>query len=339
RLKKEFSLLCIAIAIVISGIVMTNTRDFKDIDNFFDTSGAFPQGSEANNTIINSNSGLINQMFNQKLSEYANEGYFSTIYESSIQATYYALYILDALGNLDQVNSSEILTYLLKYYDPTTNLFMDKLAYRYLDTDFSQTYYPLSSVLQVNSYAVLSLSILNRLDLIDIPKMINFIWGCYNSESSGFIGQTYDSGLEEGLKLATMDNTYFAVITLDLLMDNWIDYTTEKDAIIQFISDLQISGVSSWDLGGFFNDVDFTTDTVFPLFEPNLFSSYWGIKTLEVFNMESSIQVADFHTFLSSLYDVEYDYFKISEWDYGMNYTNIVATALGLELSDITGFQ
>ncbi|KKK82094.1 hypothetical protein LCGC14_2806830, partial [marine sediment metagenome] len=103
--------------------------------------------------------------------------------------------------------------------------------------------------------------------------------------------------------------------------------------------DLQISGVSSWDLGGFFNDIDFLTETVFPLFEPNLFSSYWGIKTLEVFDMESSIQVADFHTFLTGLYNEEYDYFKISEWDYGMNYTNIVATALGLELSGITGFQ
>ncbi|KKM15957.1 hypothetical protein LCGC14_1690700, partial [marine sediment metagenome] len=335
RLKKEFSLICIALAIVISGIVMTNTRDFKDIDNISNTSTAFPQVLESNNT----NSGLINQMFDQKLSEYDNGGYFSTMYESSIQATYYALYILDALGNLDQVNNSEIITYLLKYYDPATNLFMDKLAYRYLDTDFSQTYYPLSSVLQVNCYAVLSLSILNRLDLIDIPKMINFIWSCYNSESGGFIGQIYDSGLEEGLKLATLDNTYFAVSTLDLLMNSWIDHTSQKDAMIQFISDLQISGVSSWDLGGFFNDDDFLTETVFPLFEPNLFSSYWGIKTLEVFDMDSSIQVADFHAFLTGLYNVENDYFRISEWDYGMNYTNIVATALGLELSDITGFQ
>ena len=281
---------------------------------------------------ISSNSEIIDSIFNERVYEYYDLGYFNQMYESSLQATYYALYILDILGKLDQINQTEVINYIMSHYDDDSKRFMDTLAYRYLDTDFSQFYYPLSTMLETNCYAILSLDILSSLNLTDSQEMIDFIWDCYNPISSGFIGRPYYTGLEEGFKISTMDNTYFAVQTLDLLMNDWLGYSTQRDEIIQFVNDLQLSG------GGFLNDEDIGIDTLNPLFEPNLLASYYCIKTLEVFGMEGSIRISDFNQFLDNLYDSNHKYFRISQWDYGVNYTNIVATAVGLELSDITNY-
>ena len=46
----------------------------------------------------------------------------------------------------------------------------------------------------------------------------------------------------------------------------------------------------------------------------------------------------NFYNFLGSLYDSTNHYFRMSQLDFNNNFTNLVATALGLELSDITGF-
>jgi len=177
------------------------------------------------------------------------------------------------------------------------------------------------------------------LNLVDTQELINFIWSCYNPVTSGFIGQTYDTGLESRFKVSTMDNTYFAVITLDMLMDDWNAYTTQRDALIQYINDLQIPVDFFWGSGGFPNDANVNFESLKPIFEPNLLSSFYCMKTLEVFGMENTINIPDFHHFLNNSYDYIDTYFHISPFDYPENYTNIVASGLGLELSDITGFS
>lgn len=285
-----------------------------------------------------SNNEIINSIFDARVSDYSDLGYFPQIYEPSIQATYYALFIFDAIGKLNHINQSEIINYIMSQYDGSSNRFMDTLAYRYLDTDFSKTYFPLNSILEVNCYAILSLNILNRTDLFNTQGMIDFIWDCYNPETSGFIGQPYSAELEEGFRVSTADNTFFAVFTLNLLMDNWVGYSSKIQDIIQYINNLQYPGGLGWMGGGFRNDDNTFVDTLNPFFEPNLISSYYCIKALEIFGMEESINIVDFHQFLDYLYDSNSNYFRISEWDYGVNYTNVVATALGLELSDITSY-
>ncbi|MFX0034243.1 MAG: hypothetical protein ACFE9I_01220 [Candidatus Hermodarchaeota archaeon] len=278
----------------------------------------------------------INDIINSKISQYYSQGYFSQLYKPSIQAAYHVLFILHALDKLDGINQSWFVEYIISHYDPESYIFMDELAYRYLNADFSQKYYPLSTVLEINCYAVLSLEILNALDEIDIPEMISFIWSCYNDVSSGFIGQPYDSALEEEFKVATADNTYFAVKTLDLLMDDWVGYATERHDIIQFINDLQLPGGSGWNAGGFVNDLNTRFDSLYPYFDPSLLASYYCLKALQVFGMVGTIRTSDFHQFLNYLYND--DYFRMSELDYNVNYSNIVATSIGLDLSNITGF-
>ncbi|MFX1429509.1 MAG: hypothetical protein ACFFCY_05015 [Promethearchaeota archaeon] len=285
------------------------------------------------------NNELLDSIFNFKVLDYYQKGYFPQIYEPSLQASYYALYTLQSVGKLHEINCTDIINYIMKHYDVSSNSFKDTLAYRYLDTDFTKSYFPLNSILEVTCYAILSLELLGALDLIDISEMINFIWSCYNPSSGGFIGQPYNVGLEAGFKVATADNTYFAVITLDLLMEDWLGYSSQKTNIISFINRLQVPDGSGWASGGFKNDeaVDFN----FLLFytEPNLISSYYCIKTLEIFGMIYTINEVSFHQFLNFLHDSDYHYFRISEIDYGVNYTNIVATSLGLELANITNFS
>lgn len=278
----------------------------------------------------------LDSVFTRKLTDYETFTYFPQIYESSLQTVYYALYIYNTIGELAQVNLDEITNYIMSCYDPNSNLFYDDYAYRYLDLDPTQSYYPLTSLLQVNCYAIQSLALLNKVDLIDKQTFIDFIWNCYNPVSDGFIGQPYDLNLDTLFKLSTMDNTYFAVITLDILMESWNGYTTEKNKIIQYINNLQISLNIDWKYGGFYNDEDSSFDSIKPTREPSLLSSFYCIKTLEVFEMEETINVNSFHQFLEEHYKDD-NYFEMSNPEH--NITNIIATAIGLELSKITGFS
>jgi len=286
-----------------------------------------------------SNYEIIEEILGEKLMEYQTQGYFSQIYEASLQATYYAIYTLDAIGYLNTINQTKILNYIMSHYDENSNIFMDDYSNRYLETDFSTSYHSLTSVLEINCYAILSLNILNRLDLIDVQESINFIWSCYNPISSGFIGETYDSFLYGKRLISTMDNTYFAVKTLDMLMGSWVAYTQEKNEIIQYINSLQIINNINWKFGGFYNDNDTSFDTLTsPLFEPNLLSSYYCIKSLEIFGMEYTINSDNFNQFLDSLYEQTSYFFRMSLHFTNNDYTNLIATAVGLDLSQITGF-
>ncbi|MHA1987210.1 MAG: prenyltransferase/squalene oxidase repeat-containing protein [Promethearchaeota archaeon] len=278
---------------------------------------------------------IINDIFTTKANNYEDDGYFPQIYGSSIQATYYALFILNSIGKIDVVNDSKISNYIMSYYNSSSGIFMDEYALRYLGTDFDYVYYPHSTLLEVNCYALLSLSLIGSINLIDIGKLIDFLWSCYNPITSGFIGQPYNSDLEEGFKISTMDNTYFAIKTLNMLnLGSWTGYTTQKDELIIYVNALQNTNPSVWQYGGFYNDNDNLFDSLGMLFEPNLLSSYYCLKSLEVFEMVSSIDENSFNQFLDSLYDPVDHYFQMSQ-AVSTNFTNLVATAIGLELSEI----
>ena len=330
-------LVCISSLFSIEGSLGQDTRFLQE----FIQNEQIDTKDEINNKPILSSSKtnyeIIQEIFSDKLSDYSSLGYFPQVYEPSLQATFYALYIYEVIEQLDQISVNDTIEFIMSCYNNTTNIFYDKYGYRYLDTDFSRTYYSLSTLLEVNCYAILSLDILNRLDLIDKQKSIDFIWSCYNPISSGFIGQPYSMDLHESFKISTMDNTYFAVMSLDLLMDDWSSYTVRKNELIQYINNLQDSVSIDWRYGGFYNDNNNTFDSLAPTKEPSLLSSYYCIKTLEVFEMGATINEISFHQFLDELYITNENYFEMSKLDH--NYTNIVATAIGLDLSITTGYS
>jgi prenyltransferase beta subunit len=281
----------------------------------------------------------IDAIFDRKLYDYDNSGYFPQVYESSLQATYYGLYILEALGKLDHLNQTRIVDYILDHYSEDLQIFLDAFTLRYLNMNFPQKYYPLSSMLEIHCYAILSLDILGRLDLINPQESINFIWSCLNPEGdeNGFIGRPYDDELVNEFKVATMDNTYFALSTLNLFIDNWAGYGFYLNRIVPYINSLQSISGYDWFFGSFLNDNDLMLDTLgSPLYEPNLLSSYYAVKSLQILNLVDTVRTHEFHTFLGVIYDEQEVKFQVNDIS---NALDIVATPIGLELSDITGFS
>ena len=306
-----------------------------NIDNPLD----FHQNTQENNEISDlpylssqkSNYEIIEEVFTQLLDQYSTQGYLSQVYEPSLQATYYALYVLDAIGKLDQINQTEVAEYIMAHYDDTTHIFTDQYSNRYLNN--FHYYYPLTTLLEVNCYALLSLEMLDSLDLIDLQISIDYIWSCYNPITSGFIGLPYDSTLQEPLNISTLDNTFFAITTLDLLMNDWIGFSGERTAIIGFINSLQITDDTDWGFGAFLNDHSSSFRSLFMSFE-HIFSSYYALKSLKIFGMENSINLNIFNLYLESLYHSDDNQFRLGEYSSALN---LVTSAIGLELSDLTG--
>ncbi len=263
---------------------------------YFSTIGiksvAVPDGRQNENidllaTSDTSNLEMLQSVFEAENADYTTYGYYPQIYSDSLQATYYALYVLDAIGKLGDIDQQAVIDYILSFYNFSSHIFSDENTQRYFASKIPGRYYPLSTYLQVNCYAVLSLEILNSIDLIDISDMINFIWGCYHPILHGFIGQPYDTSLEEGFKIPTADNTYYGVITLDILGVDWNLRSQERDDIVSYIDGLQSLGSST----GFYNDNEGMFDSLKEP-EPNQYASYYCLKTLETFG-SSYIDVID----------------------------------------------
>jgi len=290
---------------------------------------------DALNASEGTNLEFINEIFDSKSADFSSNGYYSQIYSGSLQATYYALFILDSIGKLDEIDQGQVIDYIMSHYNSSSHQFLDTSAKRYMSSIIPNLYMPLTTLLEVNCYAVLSLDVLNALGSIDASETIDFIWDCYHPNLHGFIGQPYDASLDEGFKIPTADNTYYAVITLDLLISDWSSYSQERSDIVSYIDGLQSIGSHT----GFYNDNEPMFDSLLEI-EPNQFASFYAVKTLETFG-SSYIDVIDttkFHQDLNNLYYPEDFYFDISSVTWFTNYTNIVATAINLDLSDITGF-
>ena len=141
KIKRYSIIISLFVIISLSSVIFQiklsssdQNRDLGDQSTFYDINN-----DEQLSLSSQSNNDLINTIFNSKLLDYYDSGYFHQVYEPSLQATYYALYILNAIGKLNQINQTKILEYIMAHYNPISNRFMDKLAYRYLDTDFSKT--------------------------------------------------------------------------------------------------------------------------------------------------------------------------------------------------------
>jgi hypothetical protein len=134
-----------------------------------------------------------------------------------------------------------------------------------------------------------------------------------------------------------MDNTYFAIITLDLLMGGWTSHQIQQDELVSYINALQEVNPVGWQYGGFYNDNMGSFNSLAYILEPNLLSSYYCLKSLEVFGMISSINDVGFYQFLNALYDPVNHYFQMS-LDNLVNFSNLAATGIGLELSEIMNY-
>ncbi|TXT61059.1 MAG: conserved exported protein of unknown function [Promethearchaeota archaeon] len=285
------------------------------------------------------NKEIIEELLNTKIQNYSDLDYFPQRYKSSIQAIYYALSILDFTGSLREINQSFVSKCVLEFYDNDKKMFMDAYAIRYLDTDADQLIYPYSSLLEINCYAVLTLDLLNASNRVERQDFINFIWSCFNYEYGGFIGQPFSDDLESYFKIPTLDSTYFAMLALDRLNLTWSYYTEEIDLIAQFIDSLQVKQQAYPTFGGFYNDPSLYGVETTLLIEPNMHTSYYALKSLDIINLVDIVDLNSFIEFHSSLYKEDGTYFVSSRYEHSRNFTNVAATAMGLEISKMLGWQ
>ena len=311
----------------------------SDRGDHIETVSKFPESLPA----LSSDQNYINieEIFSEKLSDFSTQGYFPEIYFPSLHATYYAVYILNAIGELGSINETQIVNFVMSYYNESFDFFIDDYAQRYLDIDFSDilySYFPFTTLLEVNSYAIMTLDMLGNLSLIDRQGAVDFIWSCYNPVTGGFIGRPYDSSLSAEFKIPTMDNTYFALTALDLLMEgSWGGYISEKANIINFIKSLQSTGFS---FGAFYNDLDVANFNSLD-YDTSILSSYYCIKSLEIFGVLGSIRMDDFLVYLDDIYREEVNWFQYFYEGVGgipQERLNVPSSAIGLELSDIVSF-
>ncbi|MHA1149356.1 MAG: prenyltransferase/squalene oxidase repeat-containing protein [Promethearchaeota archaeon] len=278
---------------------------------------------------------LINTVLDIKNNQFSINGYYNQSYESSLQATYQALYCLKALDALESVDQEALILYILDHYNASRHCFRDTYSKRYLDTDFSLSYYPFNTELETTCYAILSLNFLGALDQINTGEIVNYIMSCYNVDDGGFIGQPYDVNLEENFKISTMDNTFYAIMVIDLL-DDWEDsYPSRKLALRDYIDSMQMSTGGESKIGGFSNDEDSTFNSI-KLKEPNLLSAYYCLKSLDIFNALDVVDTTSFNQWLDGLYfngifQMSYDFFT--------NYSDVIASAIAQDVAVYTGFN
>jgi len=314
----------IPINITIPSQIELNSRNTLYMDSFLARDEESPSKSSL------SHDDKIEEMFDRKLADFNAFDHFPQYYRPSLQATYHALYVLNALGRLNLINSTATINYVMSHLDEDYHVFRDDYTIRYLDVNNSQYYYQLNSLLETTCYGILSLELLGSIDLIDHQGTIEFIWSCFSPEddANGFIGQSYNPNLQPDLKNATLDNSYYALLALDLLMDDWRGYSFEISRMVSYINSLQQGS------GGFFNDNSIFFDSI-GIMDPNLLSSYYSLKSLEILGYLGTIRIDDFHSYLLQLYSDADSKWRIEPFFSNMD---ILASALGLVLADMTGF-
>ncbi len=183
----------------------------------------------------------LDAVFSEKLTQYGEHGRFDQIYQPCIMSTYHAVYTLYTIGKLSTISKNDTIDFIMRYYNESTGLFMDEYALRFLDMDYYD-YYPLSTLLEVNCYAMLILDIYGELERINPTKTLNFIWSCYYQ--GGFLGKPYDPDLSD-LEIEyflSLDNLYFAVQTLDVLLgSDWSAHQIQRTEICDYIRSRQYS--------------------------------------------------------------------------------------------------
>ncbi|MCJ7648852.1 MAG: hypothetical protein MUP85_09590, partial [Candidatus Lokiarchaeota archaeon] len=268
KIKVSIGLLLICAICTLSFTIICNETRQKSVTQveypLFEDQEISPLASDA--TVE-----FLEDILTDKTAEYNANGYFSSYYQPTLQSTYQALYALQSLGKLSQVDEVAVGQYIMNHYLPMNSCFIDDTGYRYLDVDLERMYYPLTSLLEVTCYGILSLNIINQLGSINSQELINFIWSCYNPITSGFIGRSYDVNLEPSYLISTADNTFYALTTLDVLLSDWTPYQDQRNDLIVYLNSLQSGS------GGFYNDLDMAFDSIV-IFDPNLYSSYYAIK-------------------------------------------------------------
>ncbi len=282
------------------------------------------------------NQSNVDDLLDDRLSDYNQYGCFQEYYSPSIRDTYFALYVLDAISKLHQIDEGKVLQYIMSHYDSVNNEFQDDYSLRFYDLIDSEAYYQ-NSPLLTYCYAIFSLIILDELSALNQEDITDYIWSCHDPDTGGFFGcPSPDSSPQN---IPTAENTFFAVELLNVLNINWDYYLVQRNQIIAFLNSLQVqSPYNSYTHGGFNNDLEDLVDTVLR-YDPNLRSTFFAITILDSFEMLDVINIENLLQYIDGLYDIDSGCFYYNYFNKITKTYNIFSTALTMEVADLIGYN
>ncbi len=102
KCKKPRVLVCVILIVVLAYF---STISIKSVANPIDRQN---ENFDLLTTSDISNLEMLQSVFDAKNADYATYGYYPQIYSDSLQATYYALYVLDAIGKLGDIDQQAV---------------------------------------------------------------------------------------------------------------------------------------------------------------------------------------------------------------------------------------
>lgn len=291
---------------------------------------------EKNSFASGMNQSDIENLLDDKVSDYSQQGHYTEYFTPSIRDMYFALYIADAIGKIGQIDKPWILQYLMSHYDSQINEFQDDYSLRFYDLVDSDAEYQ-NSPLITYCYAILALNIIDEMNQVPQQDIIDYILSCHDSASGGFIG--IPSAISSPQNLATAENTYYAVEVLNLVNIDWGSYSTIRSQINSFCVALQMQNPGQpYYYGAFSNDFDINIETVIH-WDPCMKSSWFAVQILKSFGMEDSISISALFDCLGDLYVSSTGSFNYNEFEVSSERFNMFSTAYGIELADLYSFS
>ena len=344
NLKKIIVISCTFGLLVGMTIYNSSLSEESDSDNYKKTNSIgdiFPK--LASNS---SNRDTIQYILDNAVSEYASLGYYPSLYRPSITGTFYTVYILEAIGRLGMINQTEVIDYIMAHYNTTTKIFSDDYSKRFMEIESADSKFRYTSELITNCQAVWTIQLLGGLSLIDTQAMITYLWNCYNSAKGSFMGRENVAGVQEFFKEPSLENTYWAVLTLEFLDPSWTNHGFDKNSLINYLDTLQVldasglPGPNGWTFGGFLDNLN-TSISTSEFWYVTMMTSYNAITALNILSGLGPINQTEFNTWLNEVYDnVEYKFHNnVPTIVLGYSPLDIPSSAIGVELSGQLGFS
>ncbi len=138
RNQRILRLLGLFISVNLILFFSTPSLNFNDDENSTKENTSIPI---KNNPVTSAgnNYDSIDEIVDAKISNYSTYGYFPQKYRPSLQASYYVLYILNAIGRISTINQTKLINVIMSHYEAGSNIFIDDYLRRYLDINISKT--------------------------------------------------------------------------------------------------------------------------------------------------------------------------------------------------------
>ncbi|MHA1341746.1 MAG: prenyltransferase/squalene oxidase repeat-containing protein [Promethearchaeota archaeon] len=259
-----------------------------------------PENLEAN---INFNTESITVLRDQILNMLNTGEFFDGVWVPNLRSTYYAVKILDILGNISRINVDYIANFVLSCYNDTIHLFEDKNTFEWEHIPLQESKIKFGySKIEATAYAILILDIIDRLFLLNQTEQdsiyANLILAI-DEENGGFSDRTDYNPPYNSSETASLTTSYYCYYAILALKGSTGLLAFQRVQLRNFIIGLQYLE-QSMKRGNFIESQYFSEIN-------SMFQTYMGIKLLQELNGVDDINKTYFQEWIDRLWDSFYE--------------------------------